>query len=114
MSEQRKECVRVFAKSRYIAVDRLLSEGSGDTQPVADNKTAQGKAKPSRRSFGHPIIDKRLANFLDNSSFSASKGAIFVIVSVLLSLAIWFLVRCCILAADAKQLEVERVLPRYC
>lgn len=48
LSEQRAKSVSEYLQKAGIAVDRLLSEGKGDTQPVADNKTAQGKAKNRR------------------------------------------------------------------
>ena len=48
LSEQRAKSVSEYLQKAGIAVDRLLSEGKGDTQPVADNKTTQGKAKNRR------------------------------------------------------------------
>lgn len=48
LSEQRAQNVAEYLQKMGVAVDRLSSEGKGDTQPVADNKTSQGKAKNRR------------------------------------------------------------------
>ena len=48
LSEQRAKNVAEYLQKMGVAVDRLSSEGKGDTQPVADNKTPQGKAKNRR------------------------------------------------------------------
>ncbi len=48
LSEQRAASVKAYFVSKGIAEDRLSSAGYGETKPVADNKTAAGRAKNRR------------------------------------------------------------------
>lgn len=48
LSEQRAAAVAEVLKSRGVALDRLVVEGRGDTQPMADNATAPGRARNRR------------------------------------------------------------------
>jgi outer membrane protein OmpA-like peptidoglycan-associated protein len=48
LSDGRAASVKAYLVSKGISVDRLESEGFGETMPVADNKTAAGKAKNRR------------------------------------------------------------------
>ena len=48
LSEQRAKSVAEYLQKSGIAADRLSSEGKGDSEPIADNKTSQGKAKNRR------------------------------------------------------------------
>jgi len=41
----------VLVKEFGIAADRLSTDGKGDTQPVDDNKTAEGRAMNRRVEF---------------------------------------------------------------
>lgn len=48
LSKQRANAVKDYFVSKGIAAGRLMAEGHGDTQPVADNKTAKGRAQNRR------------------------------------------------------------------
>ena len=48
LSERRAAAVRAFFIGRGIAPDRLTSRGYGETQPIADNGTAAGRAMNRR------------------------------------------------------------------
>jgi OmpA-OmpF porin, OOP family len=49
LSVRRAEAVKAYFVSRGIEGNRVYTEGKGEKQPVADNKTAEGRAK-NRRS----------------------------------------------------------------
>jgi len=48
LSLQRAEAVRNFLISRGVAADRLSAKGYGESQPVADNATDEGRFKNRR------------------------------------------------------------------
>jgi OmpA-OmpF porin, OOP family len=48
LSEQRATAVKAYLVSKGISEDRLKATGYGSAKPVADNKTAAGKAKNRR------------------------------------------------------------------
>jgi OmpA-OmpF porin, OOP family len=48
LSVRRAESVKAFLVSAGVAADRVYTSGKGATQPVADNKTAAGRAKNRR------------------------------------------------------------------
>ncbi len=48
LSEARAQAVSAFLTGKGIAADRLSAAGFGDENPVADNKTAAGRAKNRR------------------------------------------------------------------
>jgi outer membrane protein OmpA-like peptidoglycan-associated protein len=49
LSEARAAAVKQYLVSNFgIAADRLTTSGLGDTKPVADNATEQGKAQNRR------------------------------------------------------------------
>ncbi len=48
LSQKRAEAVRDYFTSKGVGADRLTAQGFGDTQPVADNGTAAGKAQNRR------------------------------------------------------------------
>jgi OmpA-OmpF porin, OOP family len=48
LSQRRADTVKSWLVSHDIAADRLVAKGFGDTKPVADNSTDEGKAKNRR------------------------------------------------------------------
>jgi aconitate hydratase len=51
LSEARANSVRAYLVSKGVGKDALTAAGYGDTKPVADNATAEGKAKNRRIEF---------------------------------------------------------------
>ena len=48
LSVRRSEAVKAYLVSKGIEKNRVYTEGKGEKQPVADNKTSQGRAKNRR------------------------------------------------------------------
>ena len=48
LSVRRSEAVKAYLVSKGIEKTRVYTEGKGEQQPVADNKTAEGRAKNRR------------------------------------------------------------------
>ena len=48
LSVRRAEAVKAYLVSKGIPADRIYTEGKGETQPVATNKTAAGRAQNRR------------------------------------------------------------------
>ncbi len=48
LSIKRSEAVKAYLVSKGIEKNRVYTEGKGEKQPVADNKTAEGRAKNRR------------------------------------------------------------------
>ena len=48
LSVKRSESVKAYLVSKGIEKNRVYTEGKGKTQPVADNKTSEGRAKNRR------------------------------------------------------------------
>ena len=48
LSIRRAESVKKYLVSQGIEAKRIYVEGKGESQPVADNKTAEGRAKNRR------------------------------------------------------------------
>jgi OmpA-OmpF porin, OOP family len=48
LSQKRADTVRTWLVGHGIAADRLTAKGFGDTQPIADNSTDDGRAKNRR------------------------------------------------------------------
>lgn len=48
LSIRRAESVKAYLVSKGVEANRVYTEGKGKTQPVADNKTAAGRAKNRR------------------------------------------------------------------
>ncbi len=48
LSVKRAEAVKAYLVSKGIEANRVYTEGKGEKQPVADNKTKEGKAKNRR------------------------------------------------------------------
>ena len=48
LSVKRAEAVKAYLVSKGIEKNRVYTEGKGEKQPVADNKTSEGRAKNRR------------------------------------------------------------------
>ncbi|MDQ1815876.1 OmpA family protein [Massilia sp. CCM 9210] len=48
LSMRRAEAVKAYIVSKGVEAGRVYTEGKGETQPVADNKSAEGRAKNRR------------------------------------------------------------------
>jgi OOP family OmpA-OmpF porin len=48
LSVKRSEAVKAYLVSKNVEKNRVYTEGKGEKQPVADNKTAEGRAKNRR------------------------------------------------------------------
>ena len=48
LSVKRAEAVKAYLTSKGIDKNRVYTEGKGEKQPVADNRTAEGRAKNRR------------------------------------------------------------------
>ncbi|MFX3622432.1 MAG: outer membrane protein OmpA [Limnobacter sp.] len=48
LSERRAQAVKDYMVSKGVAADRIQIKGMGESQPVADNKTREGRAKNRR------------------------------------------------------------------
>ena len=48
LSVRRSEAVKSYLVSKGVEKNRVYTEGKGEKQPVADNKTAEGRAKNRR------------------------------------------------------------------
>jgi outer membrane protein OmpA-like peptidoglycan-associated protein len=57
LSLKRASSVKAYLFGKKIAADRLLTEGKGSESPVADNKTAKGRAENRRVEFRVREID---------------------------------------------------------
>ena len=48
LSIRRSEAVKAYLVGKGIEKNRVYTEGKGEKQPVADNKTSEGRAKNRR------------------------------------------------------------------
>ena len=48
LSQRRADAVKGYLVSKGIEPNRIYTEGKGEKQPVADNKTSEGRAKNRR------------------------------------------------------------------
>ena len=51
LSQQRAEAIKAKLQEMGIAADRLTAVGKGSREPIADNSTADGRAKNRRVEF---------------------------------------------------------------
>jgi outer membrane protein OmpA-like peptidoglycan-associated protein len=51
LSEQRAESVKAYLIERGIPADKITTEGYGETDPIADNSTEEGRIKNRRAEF---------------------------------------------------------------
>ena len=58
LSIARSEAVKKFLTSKGIEANRVYTEGKGEKQPVADNKTREGKAKNRRVEIGRADVSR--------------------------------------------------------
>jgi outer membrane protein OmpA-like peptidoglycan-associated protein len=54
LSEKRAQSVMAWLTEHKIAAARLTSKGYGDSRPIADNKTDEGRAKNRRVEIADP------------------------------------------------------------
>ena len=47
-SQDRVDAIKNYLIEKGISADRIIAKGHGSTQPIADNKTAEGRAKNRR------------------------------------------------------------------
>jgi len=57
LSKDRANSVKNYFVSKGVASDRLVTNGYGDTKPVASNKTAKGKAQNRRVAMDLKLKD---------------------------------------------------------
>ena len=48
LSVRRSEAIKAYLTSKGVEKNRVYTEGKGEKQPVADNKTSEGRAKNRR------------------------------------------------------------------
>jgi len=48
LSKRRADAVKQYLVSKGIEANRIYTEGKGESQPVADNRTAEGRQKNRR------------------------------------------------------------------
>ncbi len=48
LSVRRAQAVKAFLENKGLPVDKIFTTGKGETQPVASNKTREGRAKNRR------------------------------------------------------------------
>ena len=71
LSVRRAEAVKAYLVSKGIEKNRVYTEGKGEKQPVADNKTAEGRAKNRRVEI--EVVGTR-ANTALNASGKSEKS----------------------------------------
>jgi OOP family OmpA-OmpF porin len=73
LSQQRAETVKNILVSQYnVDASKLTTEGRGESQPIADNKTPEGKAQNRRVEF---IFKPEADNYTNNNDINTSSNA---------------------------------------
>ncbi|MEZ5478056.1 MAG: OmpA family protein [Thiolinea sp.] len=57
LSQQRADAVRTYLQNKGIPAELMTTRGFGESQPVASNNTAEGKARNRRISFEIQPLD---------------------------------------------------------
>ena len=73
LSRERAEQVAAILKSRGVAPERLRSQGLGDAQPVADNRTPEGRSRNRRVEVVLFVVPAAPA--MNSSSAASPRGA---------------------------------------
>ena len=59
LSERRAESVKAYLVKQGIDASRIATKGLGETEPIADNKTKEGRAKNRRVEIHYVVIDEK-------------------------------------------------------
>jgi outer membrane protein OmpA-like peptidoglycan-associated protein len=59
LGTKRAQAVRDYIVSRGVAADKISSTGIGQARPIADNKTAEGRAQNRRVEIIVQPLEKR-------------------------------------------------------
>lgn len=59
LSERRAAAVKAYLVKKGVAADRISASGHGETEPVADNKTKEGRATNRRVEVRYTIREER-------------------------------------------------------
>lgn len=68
LSEKRAQSVADYLKIQGVSVDRLTAVGYGESQPIADNSTADGRTENRRVSFVIVPNEKMKQEAIDQAS----------------------------------------------
>ena len=69
---RRAEAVKAYLVGKGVEKNRVYTEGKGEKQPVADNKTAEGRAKNRRVEI--EVVGTRATQVIDRPSRLADRN----------------------------------------